>query len=468
MTKNPGTKNLLRTVTASLIVAASSFAAALASPAQDLFDQATFYLEFQYFGPSKVDLKTLTGKYQAELDKACADAKDTCGYDKVEPLLQKLFADLEDGHAYYQTAEQSQAERANATGTATTPTPRLGITHTGFLETEGERVQFGGFSEDVVKAVVEGKAKLLSNDRLIASVLPGSPAEKAGLRPGDRWVGFNGTLFSSFTSIQEFAKFFATFGERIRASETVTMSLVRGIERQKLEISVKGELINPSDFPRLEVRSDGVAILQIPTFIIEGIGQRVHDLVREAQAKNVKAIILDMRGNPGGFPSERAIAGGAFFENPEILRRVPRYNADTLTREEGFTDGVYFQRLLNGPVFQKLPVQNPTLWKGPMVVLVDEACGSACEYMSAYFQRAKRGQVIGQVTAGVGNTDSVRNPLINGAVAAFPQNLAYWTDGTRLPDKITPDITTPNLDAYALFETGRDEMLLKALEVLGL
>jgi carboxyl-terminal processing protease len=175
-----------------------------------------------------------------------------------------------------------------------------------------------------------------------------------------------------------------------------------------------------------------------------------------------------MRGNGGGFPLERAIAGGAFIEKPENLRRVPRYNADTQTTEEGYANGTYFQRVLNGPELGKFPVKNPVLWQGPMVVLVDEQCGSACEYMAAYFQRAKRAPVIGQITAGVGNTNTAQHPLINGGAASIPQNRAYWSDGTLLPEKITPDITTPSLDAYALFETGRDEMLLKALEVLGL
>ena len=462
------TKNLLRTVTASLIVAASSFAAALASPAQDLFDQATFYLEFQYFGPSKLDLKTLIGKYQSELDKACVDAKDTCGYDKAEPLLQQMFADLKDGHAYYQTSEQAQQERTTATGVAPSPSPRIGVSMSGFLEAEGERIQIGGITEEILKAIAEGKAKLLSNDRLIAKVLPGSPGEKAGVQAGDRFIGYNGVLFSSFTTVPEYAKYLMAFTDKIRAGESVTMSLLRGPERQKLEITLKGELINLTDFPQLEIRGNGVAILRIPTFIVEGVGQRVHDLVREAQAKKATAMVLDMRGNPGGFATERAIAGGAFIENPEILRRVPRYNAGTQTTEEGFKDGVYFQRIINGPVIGKLPVQNPTLWKGPITVLVDENCGSACEYMAAYFQRSKRGQVVGQITAGVGNTDSARNSLINGAVAAFPQHLAYWTDGTILPERITPDVIVENSDAYAIFETGRDQNLEKAFQVLGL
>jgi carboxyl-terminal processing protease len=352
-------------------------------------------------------------------------------------------------------------------GTATSPSPRIGITHTGFVEVDGKRQGIGGLTPEAVQALQEGKAKLLSNDRLITSVLPNSPAEKAGLKAGDRWTGYNGTAFSSFTNVQDYAKFFAAFGEKIRASETVTMMLVRGVERTKLEIAVKGEIVNLVVFPSLDVQANGIAILKLPDFFIQGVGQRVHDLVREAQSKNVKAIILDMRGNGGGLGNERAIAGGAFFENPENMRRVPRYNAATQTVEEVFKNGAFTQRLLNGPELGKQPVTSPVLWKGPMVVLIDEGCASACEYMAAYFQRLKRAPVIGSPSLGIGNTNTQRFGLINGAAAAFPTLRATWSDGVPLPEQITPDVASSS-DLYTIFETGRDSNLEKAFEVLGL
>jgi carboxyl-terminal processing protease len=458
-------RSLIRSLATVLTVAATSLAAALASPAQDLFDQATFYLEFQYFGPSKLDLKTLTSKYQAELDKACSDAKDTCGYDKAEPLIGTMLADLEDKHAYYLTAEDVAQESAQVAGTATSPSPRIGITHTGFVEVDGKR-QGIAFSPEAVQAIQDGKVKLLSNDRLITSVLPNSPAEKAGIKVNDRWTGYNGVLFASL-KLEDYVKYLADFTVKIKAGETVNVSVLRGTERKLIEIALKGEIVNLVVFPSLDIQTNGVAILRLPDFFIQGVGQRVHDLVREAQAKNVKAIILDMRGNGGGLNTERIISGGAFLENAEFTRRVPRYNAATQTVEEGYKNGAFVQRTLDGTDLGKQPVNNPTLWKGSMVVLVDEGCASACEYLASYFQRTKRGPVIGSPTVGIGNTNTARLGLINGANIAFPTVRAAWSDGTLLPEQVKPDIAAAS-DLFTIFETGRDQNLEKAFEMLGL
>jgi carboxyl-terminal processing protease len=418
-------------------------ASALASPAQDLYEQASFYLESQYFGPYTGDLKALIDKYQLEVDKACTDAKDTCAYEKIEPLLEEMFAELNDPHAGYQTAADVADER-NTQSAGQSPTPRIGVTHRGFADKDG---------------------KFLSYDRMIVNVLPGSPAEKAGLRYGDRWTGFGGTLFSSFKDDKSYTDFLATFGQKIRAGETVTMSIVRGVERQKLEIPLKGEIISLQELPTMTITPSGVALIHLSTFFQQGVGNRVHALVREAQAKNAKAIIVDMRGNGGGSSNERLIALGAFIKDPEAQRRVPRYNADTQTYEELYKDGRWIVRDLKGHELGSEAAQNPTLWTGPVAVLVDSGCASACEYFASAFQRVKRGPILGETTVGVGNTNRGTFGLINGGAALMPTLRATWPDGTLFPAQITPDVLIEDY-AFTLFDTGRDPVLEKAIETL--
>ena len=196
----------------------------IGSPAQDLFDQAAFFLETQYFGPSKISMADLIIKYQAKVDEACASTQLACKYEAIEPILGEMFDEIQDPHAYYQSSASVRAEQQQATGNVTTPTPRLGFSHAGFVEYQKEIIPVGGFSAGLIDLINKGEAKLLSQDRMIVNVTSGSPAQKAGFRYGDRWIGYNGTLFSSFTSLTEYTAFLTGLTPKIAAREKITMN----------------------------------------------------------------------------------------------------------------------------------------------------------------------------------------------------------------------------------------------------
>jgi carboxyl-terminal processing protease len=463
-------KKFVLTMTAAL--AASGFANAqkfLGSPAQDLFDQAAFFLETQYFGPSKVNLNTLIAKYQAEVDKACEATQLNCAYTVIEPILATMFNEIQDPHAYYQSAASRQAEQQQATGTVTTPTARMGFSHAAFVEYQKQTVPVGAITTGLLDLVNKGEVKFLSFDRIVLNVVAGSPAEKVGFRYGDRWIGYNGTLFSSFNNLNDYAAFLAALTPKIQAREKVTFNFLRGGNKTPVNIEATGDIINAAPFPTMLIDENNIGHLRISDYLVQGLGQQVHNLVKTAIDKNVKAIIVNMRDNGGGFGNERLIAMGAFIDKPDPMRRVPRYNPERNTTEEAWLNdaGAYVVRNLQGVELGRLTIRNPVLYKGPMAVLVDDGCASACEYFSSGIQRAKRGPVLGIPTVGIGDTNSARFPLANGGAAAMPTVRAFWSDGTPLPSQITPDISTPDAE-YQLFNTGRDPGVEKALENLGI
>jgi carboxyl-terminal processing protease len=441
----------------------------IGSPAQDLFDQAAFFLETQYFGPSKISMTDLIGKYQAKVDEICATPQLQCTYEAVEPILAEMFDEIQDPHAYYQDAASVRAEQQQASGTVTTPTPRLGFSHAGFIEYQKEIIQIGAFTPKLLELLNTGEAKLLSSDRMVANVVSGSPAQKAGFRYGDRWIGYNNTAFSSFTTLSDYVTFLTGLSTKVAAREKIVMNFLRGGNKTPVNIEITGDIINAAPFPTMTIDESGIGMLRISDFLVQGLGQQVHNLVKEAMDKNVKAIIVNMRGNGGGFGHERLISMGAFVDKPEPMRRVPRYNPERNTREEFWLNeaGAYVIRNLKGVETDRLIINNPVLFKGPMAVLVDGGCASACEYFSSGIQRAKRGPVLGTPTVGIGDTNSARFSLANGAAAAMPTVRAFWADGTPLPSQITPDISTPGAE-YELFNTGRDMGVDKALENLGI
>jgi carboxyl-terminal processing protease len=425
-------------------LAVSLSSVAVASPATDLFNQAQQYLETQYFGPSTADLKALGETYRVKLTEACAPTLDTCGYDKAESVIAAMMRDLQDGHAYYLNAEAVRAEQANRQGANTSPSPRVGFSHRAFTDATG---------------------KFVTYDRLISNVLAGSPADKAGVRYGDRWIGVNGTLFGSFTTDEAYTAFIQEFSAKIRAGETITMMIVRGVDRQRLEINLKGEIINLSQFPTLEMRPDGIAVITLRDYLITGVGQRLHDLLREATTRGARGVIYNMRGNGGGQALEMLVAVGAFLQTVEPFRFVPRYNAERDTIEFGYNLDTAFTRTPGGSARGGVRVRNPVLYTGPLVVLVDGGCASGCEYFSSYMQRTKRAQVIGEATVGVGNSNTARFSLLNGGALGIPTLRAFWTDGSSLPARVTPDVLTPAYE-LELLNTGRDVLLEKAVESL--
>ncbi len=441
----------------------------IGSPAQDLFDQAAFFLETQYFGPSQVNMLSLIAKYQLEVDKVCATAQLQCSYETVEFVVATMMDELQDLHAFYMSPAVLAAENQQSTGTVTTPSPRLGFSHAAFAEYQKQIVPIGGFSPALLELIAKKEVVLQGFDRLVLNVVAGSPAEKAGFRYGDRWIGYNNTYFSSFTAVTDYATFLSALTSKTQAREKLIFHFLRGSSKTPVNIEVNGEIINAAPFPTMFIDENNVAMIQITDFLVLGVAQQVHNLVKIAMDKEVKAIMLNLRGSRGGYASESLMSLGAFMDNPEPIRFVPRYNPDKNTNEEIWLKetGTYVFRKLSGVELGRTSVKNPVLYKGALGLLVDGGCASACEYLVSRVQRAKRAPITGLTTTGIGDTNTFRFALANGGAASMPTVRAFWTDGTPLPSKIQPDFMIPDAE-YALFNTGRDQGVDRVLENLGI
>jgi carboxyl-terminal processing protease len=463
-------KRLLLALSIVTVFSSAGFAQKfIGSPAQDLFDQAAFFLETQYFGPSQVNMLSLIAKYQLEVDKVCESAQLQCNYETVEPLVATMMDELQDLHAFYMSPAVVKSENQQSTGTVTSPSPRMGFSHAAFAEYQKQIIPVGGFSPALLELAAKGELKFQSFDRMILNVVSGSPAEKAGFRYGDRWIGYNNTLFSSFTSVTDYAAFLSALTPKIQAREKIVFNFLRGSSKSPVNIEATADIINAAPFPTMFIDENNVAMIQITDFLVLGVAQQMHNLVRTAIEKNVKAIMLNLRGSRGGYASESLMSLGALLENPEPIRFVPRYNPDKNTNEEvWFKDsGTYVLRKLSGAELGRSSVQNPVLYKGALGLLVDGGCASACEYLVSRVQRAKRAPIAGLTTTGIGDTNTFRFALANGGAASMPTVRAFWSDGKPLPSKIEPDFRTPDVE-YTLFSTGRDLGVDKVLETLGI
>ncbi len=421
----------MRKLFATLALVLSSLS--LASPAQDLFDQASFYVEFYYNGPATLNLKELTARYQSELDRACTPQKDTCSYEQAVPIIQRMIGELNDNHTYYLSPEALRGARESRQGNAPSRTLRIGVTH---LPIPGSR------------------------DRLVVDVVEGGPADEAGLAYGDRIVAVNGRPLSELPDDNQAAQFLV---QAVQTGRPVVLTILRGPQRQRLEITLTGREINLARFPSLRIRPDGVAVLKIPDFDAQGqVGRRVHELVREAQQKNARAMILELRGNSGGLLNEMIYAAAAFLDEPYVAL-VDRYQTERT--EFRIKDG-RFTVTRNGQS-ENTNLPNLARWRGPLVVLIDENTASGGEYLASAIQKAKLAPLVGVATLGIGNTTTRPLNLINGGALSISYNRAFFADGTPYPAQASPDFVVQN-SLEQLANNGRDLPLEKALEALGI
>jgi carboxyl-terminal processing protease len=432
--KETRVKRIRLLVSIALVASFTSLSAVFASPATDLFREASFYLDFYYFGFSQTKPKDLIAKYQPQLEAACKATGDACPYEVARGIIERMIGDLDDGHTYLLSPD-AYARTQGADNAPVSPTY--------------------GISLPTINA--RGEA-------LITDVRTGSAAEEAGLLPWDRITSVNGEKLQPTTDARAALE---AFRNKIRVDTPVKFGIARGevTKPTTFEVTMQRRINRTPALPYLYQPASapkGVFVLRIPDFgTYNRVGPRVHELVKQAQAKNATAIIVDLEDNPGGELKECTTAVGAFVGDLELAfltrfdRQIAYYKAGTVFEEDpqdprkGYT----------------LP--DPARWTGKVAVLVNDNSASCSEEFAYNIQRTKRGPVIGETTAGVLNTATTYFPLIDRGAIAVTIVRAVLPDGTVYPEAVTPDVPV-SFDLTKAANTGRDPLLEKAIETLGL
>jgi carboxyl-terminal processing protease len=269
----------------------------------------------------------------------------------------------------------------------------------------------------------------------ITSPMVGSPAEKAGLEPGDQIIGVN---HEDVTGIDPELVRLRVIGP---AGTTVHLTIQRRSAAAPLEIDVTRAKIDvPSSSGKM--LDGGIAYVQVTTFG-DNTTQELTDTLKTLMAQNPKGLILDLRNNGGGYLQTAVEVVSQFQDKGVVL--YEQYGDGTKKPYE----------ILPGGLATKIP----------MVVLINEGSASASEITAGALQDYGRAKLVGVVSYGKG---SVQNwvPLSNeqGAVRV---TIARWlTPDERQIDKkgLTPDVYVPMTADDR--KADRDPQLDAAVETL--
>jgi carboxyl-terminal processing protease len=243
--------------------------------------------------------------------------------------------------------------------------------HTRFLTPQDLANENTSLSGSVVG--IGAEMSTVNGAPVIQSVIPGSPAEKAGLLGGDTVLSVDG-VSTDGQSVD-------TVVSRIRgnAGTTVTLSIVHSGATDPVNVSIVRAKVDVPSVSWAMVPGTKVADVRIEQFASNATDELV-PLIAAARKGGATSLILDLRGNPGGYVDQAVGVASQFLKDGDVYREQDR----------------------TGPV-KEIPVTSGgTDTDLPMAVLVDNGTASSAEIVSGALQDAKRGTLIGAKTFGTG------------------------------------------------------------------
>ncbi len=267
----------------------------------------------------------------------------------------------------------------------------------------------------------------------IVSPMPGSPAEEAGLEPGDIVIGIDG---EDVTGIDPNLVVRRVLGP---AGSLVVLTIER--EGQVLEFEIeRGNIEVPS--VQAETLDGGIGYIQLFSFSAD-TADHLRDAIRDLKEEGATALILDLRGNGGGFLYSAIDVSSEFIEDGLILT-------------EKFGDGTEQTYEASG---------RGLATEMPLVVLINAGSASASEIVAGAIQDYERGTLVGETSFGKG---SVQNWVpLDDEQGAVRVTVARWytPNGILIDDQgLTPDVEI--LLTEADFDAGVDPQLDRAIEIL--
>ncbi len=272
---------------------------------------------------------------------------------------------------------------------------------------------------------------------VVVRPIPGSPAERAGIRPGDGILAVDGREVTGLTIDQVVA---LVRGPR---GTPVNLRIGRG-SAPPFDLRIVRAIVTTEDVTSRLVAGGTLGYIQVSGFGA-GVAADFKSQLRSLLANGARGIVLDLRGNPGGLIDQaRTIASQFIASGPIYWEQQADGSRTPVDAEPG---GVATSRAL------------------PVAVLVDKGTASASEILAGALQDSGRGILIGSTTYGKGTVQEWQ--LLGQDMGGFKLTIARWLtpsqrwiNGTGLTPNIA--VTTP-----ASATAGGDPVLARAIQVLS-
>lgn len=247
---------------------------------------------------------------------------------------------------------------------------------------------------------------------LIVHVIPGSPAQRAGIQDGDRIVAVDGRSTAELSTDEA--------AGLLTGEEGSVVKIVAETAGQQRELTVRREHVEVPSLEDVKIADpvNGVAYIRIPAF--QKTTSRDLDVALwDLHSKGMRSLVLDLRGNPGGLLTAAVEVADKFLLQGGIVS----------TRGRSAQEDNNYQAHYGGT------------WRVPLVVLIDGDSASASEIFAAAIKDNARGEIVGQKSYGKGSVQGIFPLGYGGAGIRLTTALFYSPNG----HKISKNGVTPNI-----------------------
>jgi len=237
---------------------------------------------------------------------------------------------------------------------------------------------------------------------VVVAPFAGSPAYRAGLRPGDVIVEVDDKKTEGLDSIEVASLLKGPKGTRVQ------VKVMREGSDAPIAFNLVRDEIARASVPDAFWLKPNIAYLKIEQFN-DNTYQEMEDKLKQLGEKNIQGLVLDLRDNPGGMLTEAVDVAGHFLKKNEVVvsHRGRSQPNKTYTAQDGSNNRQY-----------------------PIVIVVDRLTASAAEIVSGALQDHDRAWILGETTFGKGLVQTVF-PLSEGTGLALT-TAHYYTPSGRL------------------------------------
>ncbi len=267
------------------------------------------------------------------------------------------------------------------------------------VETKGE---FGGLGITI---------SIKDNILTIISPIEDTPADKAGLKAGDKIIRIDGKPTTNISLEEAVEKL------RGKPGTKVTITIFREGTDKPFDVTITRDIIVIKAVKSRVI--DNIGYVRLTQFK-EDAAKELKDAIKELEKEDIDGIILDLRNNPGGLLTEAVNVSSMFLPNGKTVV----YTKDREGNEKHLKT--------------KLIGYNDT--ETPMIILVNEGSASASEIVAGALQDYKRALILGQTTFGKASVQTII-PMGNGSAIKLTTARYYTPKGRSIQNVgIKPDI----------------------------